>query len=777
MVYLFRLFLVVNLLLGNDILVKLETSKDSLSMVNLQEENILMKASVVTNPFCKAMCNFKFVDLSNNVTVLNEDFAVRPTNPYDRDIPLKAPALGSGIILYRLEMECRSISEGFCETSKEANEKIKLITVQYSLNEEQAKLKSVLHAALESSANNLTVLHNQEAQLRSILTQLDATFKVDDDLSWITGINGRLERASNNLTAMKAMWDNQEFSSLQPKSDALFRSLQNLSREAQSLNQSVFQKVADMQTLNTSIELLRGNLLYLDEARNALAGFAIVGDINTTFGNFDVLLETLARKPRLPEVSITAARLFSQSEDILQAMRNSEPIGIQLLLEQVKIDLNKRVLCNVSGQCAALPSTNDRALQNVTVEDLCGATNDLLALYQNTSALLSIGNTQNASLSLLLLNSLKGELAKEMVQEISINNSRSQAIKDLLYGYPNKANASFMNSSLAIFETLGKELPEPCDKGRIKSVMIVTLNTSLVPTVYPFMALDEPAQKCCIRGSCQWCCDSEDCRKNDSLLPVLLIHGHSFNLDLSADYSPEIFNKLQEDLEKDGFLNAGVLSIYNQEEIDEGILGKFGQPITLKVSYYVDLYKQPDSFVLVQIKNENLDTYAIRLKELIDNVKVRTGKDKVKVIAHSMGGLVVRRYMQIFGEDNIERIIFMGSPHHGIAESVYNLCRVKGSKLACRDMKNDSLLLNKLNRDPLPSIPITNIVGTGCLVNGDDGDGIVAGKSATLQEAKNIKNIMINGSCGRLAYFHTEMLDIARYPDVHSIIKKELTQK
>ena len=58
------------------------------------------------------------------------------------------------------------------------------------------------------------------------------------------------------------------------------------------------------------------------------------------------------------------------------------------------------------------------------------------------------------------------------------------------------------------------------------------------------------------------------------------------------------------------------------------------------------------------------------LKEKIQQVKEITGRDKVDIIAHSMGGLVARSYIQ--GSDyqnDIDQVIFLGTPHLGAPES------------------------------------------------------------------------------------------------------------
>lgn len=54
------------------------------------------------------------------------------------------------------------------------------------------------------------------------------------------------------------------------------------------------------------------------------------------------------------------------------------------------------------------------------------------------------------------------------------------------------------------------------------------------------------------------------------------------------------------------------------------------------------------------------------LKQKIDEIKQRTGKSKVDIIAHSMGGLVARYYIQSNEyENDVDQVIFLGTPQIG----------------------------------------------------------------------------------------------------------------
>ncbi|MBW2974429.1 alpha/beta fold hydrolase, partial [Candidatus Woesearchaeota archaeon] len=178
--------------------------------------------------------------------------------------------------------------------------------------------------------------------------------------------------------------------------------------------------------------------------------------------------------------------------------------------------------------------------------------------------------------------------------------------------------------------------------------------------------------------------------------------------------------------------------------------------------------EEPENYVVVHVKSENIDTYSIRLKEVLDLIRYKTGKPKVNIIAFSMGGLVARRYIQIFGTESVNRVILIGTPNKGITGRTADLCPLVGGDLECRDMDSGSLFLNKLNRGSLPDIPIYSIVGTGCLMEGKEGDGTVLEENARLEGAQNF---VINGTCTSVDKpLHTDLRDIGLYPEVYDII-------
>ncbi len=65
--------------------------------------------------------------------------------------------------------------------------------------------------------------------------------------------------------------------------------------------------------------------------------------------------------------------------------------------------------------------------------------------------------------------------------------------------------------------------------------------------------------------------------------------------------------------------------------------------------------------------DEVVHDFAADLAAMIDDVLRATGAKKVDVVAHSMGGLVLRSFLDFFGGNaKVERVMFLASPHLGV---------------------------------------------------------------------------------------------------------------
>ena len=74
----------------------------------------------------------------------------------------------------------------------------------------------------------------------------------------------------------------------------------------------------------------------------------------------------------------------------------------------------------------------------------------------------------------------------------------------------------------------------------------------------------------------------------------MFLHGHAANKERSAEYSLEGFNQIQKKLEEEEYINAGSITLFTQNNTIRGILGYINNPLTLRGSYYFDIFGQPD---------------------------------------------------------------------------------------------------------------------------------------------------------------------------------------
>ena len=462
------------------------------------------------------------------------------------------------------------------------------------------------------------------------------------------------------------------------------------------------------------------------------------------------LNESIQLESSLQQLSSLKGKLFSSRLRIIQLTAKSpeQPFDSLEALESFATNLTQ----------------NQAALENLTQE-----TEPLFAMYNSMIANLSRMQKQLVSFKSMNLTRESGE---QLNSTIILYN---RAIPELEKKSPLAEKLAILNALEKTFSNLNLTLDNisasfgfpPISPPTIKELILAP------PQQEPFtLEFPQPEQQCCVFSDCRKCCQDESCSQDSTTFPILILHGHAMSEESSAEYSLEGFNKIQAALEKDGYLNAGTITLYTEPNIPPARLNAFNTPFSFRGSYYFDVFKEPGNYKVVQTKSENIDTHALRLKELIEKVKYRTGKPKVKIIAFSMGGLVARRYLQIFGSNEVDRVILIGTPNHGISGEVAAICPVIGGKLECRDMNADSLFINKLNREQPPGIPVYNIIGTGCRMFSGLGDGAVLEESARLVAAHNF---VIEGTCReKFRPLHLDLLNTELYPEVYQRIKNSL---
>ena len=387
------------------------------------------------------------------------------------------------------------------------------------------------------------------------------------------------------------------------------------------------------------------------------------------------------------------------------------------------LDVEYQVLCTAKGICRErIPFANLTVDQPASAAALKGICNGIKALQQ-------VHEQENAKVQAPVSDSLKAyfngtrdalyyNVTSVDAAALLAHNASSYSAAALqavipfaTAAFPNATNTSFNTSLEAIYAALPlrfsgylqafndtycrehnlSNMPE------IAALDPVVFSTNFTPVQTINTTLYDAPPRCCVLGVCKPCCSGIECSQNLELYPVIMLHGHAFNKENTAAYSLDAFNKIQSRLEQQGYLPAGVITpLSKHTDFRHGEWGLSGRPVVVKGSYYFTSYYTLGQNVVVDQKSENIETYAIRLKELVDLVKYRTGKDKVIIIAHSMGGLVARSYMQIFGDEPVYKLVMIAVPNHGIEGSLNSYCPLLGERKECEDMAAGSIFMRRL---------------------------------------------------------------------------------
>ncbi|MFH1248878.1 MAG: alpha/beta fold hydrolase [archaeon] len=356
------------------------------------------------------------------------------------------------------------------------------------------------------------------------------------------------------------------------------------------------------------------------------------------------------------------------------------------------------------------------------------------------------------------------DLSREMV--IAVLNITLQDIDKYINDYCSKVTSNLS----------GKIVEEGVLKNTLFLVQEVNFakKRSYNVTMRINLTLIDPSAKCCVFGQCEKCCINDDCRNEESLFPVIIFHGHAFNKDSPPTFSLDISESIQNSLTKDGYIDAGILLPFsNYTGVIKNDLGAARKPVSIRATYYVDF--NSENFRVDEL-NQTIKNYSSRIKEIIDFVRYRTGKSKVNIIAHSMGGLVVRQYLEDYGEKDVNKLITIATPHQGISEKTREICLISGRQRECYEMSEGSDFLKNLNGIPLKNeTKIYSIYASGCDTEGKDGDKVVQKDSAILANAINYE---MKANCSRIFDVpHLAIMDIAEYPKTYEIIKSILNER
>ncbi len=235
--------------------------------------------------------------------------------------------------------------------------------------------------------------------------------------------------------------------------------------------------------------------------------------------------------------------------------------------------------------------------------------------------------------------------------------------------------------------------------------------------------------------------------------PLILLHG--FNPSYSRRLSEFSLYDLQNSLAK--YLNYTNKKMFVQN-MTCAQLRYSKKPIIIRATYF-------SPYDLVEIP-----MYAENLNAIIERVTYCTGAEKVDIIAHSMGGIVTRYYIEHANATNIRKLIMLATPNHG---GLYNIGKVaehfidNGSSTLALDflqLSEDNVFMQSLGDKHLAEIEIYTVAG-----NSDgQGDGLILADSVplnnTLSKHKEVP-------CNHIALKHPTIC-----PEMYEFVKNALIE-
>ncbi|MDP3966163.1 MAG: alpha/beta hydrolase [archaeon] len=622
-------YLYAKALLGNDLLVSLNSENKNLIIKNGDESTFNMRAKVLTNPFCRASCVLSLKDLSSGEVIYSESILLSVSSPFSKDIPLKIDEETYGQRLYESSLNCETVIENLCYTKTSYQKsRTEIVSVNYELNDFQKEKAENLKKETESLNIEVQLLKNGLNKMHVNSSYLDLSKYENISFS----LNESVYSFEPKVDDLTLIYESQKYSDLESKLGFISESLKSLRMQYKVLNSSFYSDIQSYNSLIDNLTSMYGEIIFLE---------------NYTFSNS----------------SLEVAESFVDDFNLMVSNMSRKEVILSKIILLNKIENEKEILFGI----------------------------------------------------------LKEENNSEIIRERNIT-------------------------------------------GKISEVNFSKINTDFEMPPYSFN-LKDPSPICCFENECSPCMNLPS-----SNYPVILLHGHNYNQKLSVESSFEALSGFSQNMEKDGYLNAGSLYSGLYGELSKSYLGKVNRPVVIKVTYYLEPLGKEDPFAL-NAEWGDIGTYALRLNEIISNVKYITGKDKVIIVAHSMGGLVARRYIQIYGEKEIDKLVLVTVPNKGVDGFVLNYCPIFGADVECGEMNKSSSFMASLSEAPNPKVPVYNLIGIGCFWEGSIGDGIVKNESAYLE---GVQNIYFTGECNGLDFFHGNVFDVAKYPEIYEAIKDKI---
>jgi len=694
----------INFLIAEPIKILVNPVQTNITLQTNEEAHLTITNTLDTSWLCSADCSYTITDLTEN-TKTAETFTFKNHLEKKFSLVLKNHYPGEGQRLYAYEISCQNIRTTVCQDNSSVKRRA-LYALNYRLSDELKQKKYYLRDTLEELA---ITMQNIEAW---VAIQLPENAPLQDISLQQTSMNNSYQLLVMEMQDLLPLWYTQNY-------DVLFNQVQEL---------SVYERAEQLLFLANNTR--QRTEKRIDEYNTAITEHA------------QIRTELISLQPI---ISLLNYNISNATNNIISLNNHELPRNNfnNTILEKFQNSTNLMLDLAITRTLSCARTSNQCNFPVYDVSNLTIATNFCNELAQLDLTL----NNQTPSVA-----AEQQKILFSILQQF--RNNKTNKFVDEYTQYTLPSNSSYYpysyNRTLArqisLFAPSVNNLLQTCKNITIPRLTAQPISPPQIkmPPIQYILSIHNPS--CCIYGYCVACAQP-------ARTPVVAVHGHAFDKSYSAYASTNVFSDFVAQLLVDNqYLSTGVLN---------NSVPYYSVPLIMPVTYYLTENKTN----IIQSNQESVDTYALRLATVINKAQITSGSEKVHVVAHSMGGLVVRRYAQIFGADKLDQVIYIGTPHYGLNKKKYEQCKIFGWKKECEDMKKNSLLLTQLNS--APSFPSHSIVGVGCDVDGEDGDGIVTVTSASLDDSTIH---LVNGSCRGTTFLHSEMLNPHKYPEAYDII-------
>ncbi|MGV8141070.1 MAG: alpha/beta fold hydrolase [Candidatus Woesearchaeota archaeon] len=765
---------------------------------------------------CEASCNYTLMDMSDNVlldsgTFYSEAFKVEH---YSRTIPLTYNGYGTSLYLYTVQ--CVNNYTTVCPANQDMLIRKSLMAVSYRPSEAQLSASRYLKEAYPAALQNFVSASKNILVSGKILEALPLAL----DKSMYFTLEAQRSSVDDNIGRLITIWRTDDY--LQAKSywddNGVAEKSQSMLSNSVSYKDSLYKAVDDhnflLDEFSGSYPLLmeyreflslNEGLSYMDSSEQAQILHFIMKS-NSIIDAFNY------ERYNFTQVSYNAMDLRSAIKDVDNMILENANKGLIENYMPLYVYSNifcmldeNSVLCqndfsmypqNVSealekfeNVCTIASDINDESRASDKLSNkLSNGTDSVMALALQYKLLLDYefmlsqsavahdsDNPEFLPSASIALSTYKDYISNTLADEYGIID-----IEEIIGGLDDMGNDT-SNITLGENNLLLDDVYDISRYCSSESDVKIPELLEITAKHYAIPAFEEPeimttqvpesVPQCCIYDRCQ------SCEKHNDNNPLIMLHGHSFNKEIDAYRAIESFDGFEYAFMADNlyFLTGMLVQGTNSTA---GILGRYVVPAAVKPTYYLETYNELFGLTVSESKDENIDTYALRLKESIDYVLYVTGNDKVDIVAHSMGGLVTRRYIQIFGMDKVDTVILIGTPNNGINDKTYGLCKIFGADEECEDMRGSGLFIKKLN-DPSNQPDMSKmylVIGKGCDTEGADGDGVVTADSVMIEGVPMQNILYTEGDCEEIGGFHRQLLNVDKYPEVYAFVKEKLEE-